>query len=81
MLPTWLWAAIGSTAVVFLVMLGLLIWALKTGEFKDVQEPARKMLEDKEPQPWPGKEKGSDTGREGEDAKDIQRPARKGGQP
>ena len=43
-----------ATAVVFL------IWAWRSGQFKNVEEAKYRMLEDREPEPWPGREKKSE---------------------
>lgn len=46
-----------ATGVVFL------IWAWRNGQFKNIEEAKYRMLEDREPEPWPDKkekEKGSD---------------------
>ena len=44
---------VGGMIVIALTALGFLIWGLLTGQFKDVEEAKYKMLEDKEPEPWP----------------------------
>ena len=44
-------------AVIALTGVGFLIWGLTHGQFKDVEEPKYRMLEDREPQPWPKKKK------------------------
>jgi nitrogen fixation-related uncharacterized protein len=33
----------------------LLIWGWKTGQFKNIEEAKYRMLEDREPEPWPEK--------------------------
>ncbi len=40
-------------AFVFLVGLVMMWWGISSGQFADVEEPARRMLEDREPLPWP----------------------------
>ncbi len=46
------------------IMVGAFIhWAWKDDQFKDLEEPARRMLEDREPLPWPGREKKAETGK------------------
>jgi len=39
--------------VIALSGIGFLIWGISTGQFKNVEEAKYKMLEDKEPEPWP----------------------------
>jgi nitrogen fixation-related uncharacterized protein len=33
--------------------IALIIWAWKTGQFKNIEEAKYRMLEDKEPEAWP----------------------------
>ena len=40
---------VAASGVVFLV------WAWKNGQFKNVEEAKYRMLEDREPAPWPAK--------------------------
>ena len=54
-MPLGLWVVILWMAFVFLFGLALMAWGLVTHQFDDVQEPARRMLEDIEPQSWPGR--------------------------
>jgi nitrogen fixation-related uncharacterized protein len=39
----------------------LFIWGWRTGQFREIEEPKYRMLEDREPQPWP--ENGTKGGR------------------
>ncbi len=55
---------IGSAAV---IGVGLLIWAWRSGQFKDIEEAKYRMLEDREPEPWPGR--GDKSGDEDEETK------------
>lgn len=48
-----LWLIAGWMVLVALTGIGFLIWGWKTGQFKDIEEAKYRMLEDKEPQPWP----------------------------
>jgi cbb3-type cytochrome oxidase maturation protein len=43
-------ALVALTGVVFLV------WGWKHGQFEDIEEAKYRMLEDREPEPWPGRE-------------------------
>lgn len=54
-MPLGLWFFVGW--MVFVVFTGIvfLIYGLLSGQFKDVEEPKYWMLEDREPEPWPGK--------------------------
>ena len=44
---------IGGMAVIALSAIAFLIWGLATQQFKNVEEVKYKMLEDREPEPWP----------------------------
>jgi cbb3-type cytochrome oxidase maturation protein len=46
---------IGSAAVIAVV---LFIWGRRSGQFRDIEEAKYRMLEDREPAPWPGRENG-----------------------
>lgn len=50
-----LWVFLGWMIFVVGTGLGLLIWGWKTGQFKNVEEAKYRMLEDREPEPWPEK--------------------------
>jgi nitrogen fixation-related uncharacterized protein len=44
---------IGGIAIVAISAIALLIWGLRSGQFRNVEEAKYKMLEDREPEPWP----------------------------
>ena len=56
MMPLGLWVVVGWMALVSLTGVVFIIWGWKNGQFKDVEEAKYRMLEDVEPQPWPGRE-------------------------
>ena len=58
MMPFGLWVFVGWMVLVALTGVAFLIWGWKRGQFKDVEEAKYKMLEDKEPEPWPDKNGG-----------------------
>lgn len=47
------WFFLTWLAFVFMTAIVLLIWGWRRGQFKNVEEAKYKMLEDKEPEPWP----------------------------
>lgn len=51
-----LWVVVGWMAFVFVFGLVLMGWGLMNGQFDDLQIAAIRMLEDREPEPWPGRE-------------------------
>jgi nitrogen fixation-related uncharacterized protein len=52
-----LWVFLGW--MIFVVFTGalFLIWAWRGGQFRNVEEAKYRMLEDREPEPWPEKPK------------------------
>lgn len=40
-----------------ITVVGFIVWFLREGQNKDIEEPKYRMLEDHEPEPWPGREK------------------------
>jgi cbb3-type cytochrome oxidase maturation protein len=56
MMPLGMWVVLGWMAFVILTGLAFLIWGWRTGQFRDIEEPKYRMLEDREPQPWPDNE-------------------------
>jgi cbb3-type cytochrome oxidase maturation protein len=53
MMPLGLWVVVGWMLLVALTGVAFLIWGWRKGQFKDVEEAKYKMLEDREPEPWP----------------------------
>jgi cbb3-type cytochrome oxidase maturation protein len=56
MMPLGLWGVVGWMALVSLTAVAFLIWGWKNGQFEDVEEAKYRMLDDHEPEPWPGRE-------------------------
>jgi nitrogen fixation-related uncharacterized protein len=50
-----LWVLVGWMIFVVGTGITLLIWGWKTGQFKNIEEAKYRMLEDREPEPWPEK--------------------------
>jgi cbb3-type cytochrome oxidase maturation protein len=46
--------------MIFMVFLGIafLIWGWRKGQFRNIEEPKYRMLEEREPEPWPRKKRG-----------------------
>jgi cbb3-type cytochrome oxidase maturation protein len=57
-MPLGLWVLIGW--MIFMAFLGIafIVWGWRQGQFRDIEEPKYRMLEEKEPQPWPRKKRG-----------------------
>ena len=60
MMPLGMWVVVGWMIFVPITVIALIIYAWKTGQFKDIEEAKYKMLEDKEPEPWPDQKGGSE---------------------
>ena len=58
MMPLGLWAFLLWMIFVTLTGVGLLAWGWRTGQFRNVEEVKYRVLEDKEPEGWPGREGG-----------------------
>jgi cbb3-type cytochrome oxidase maturation protein len=56
MMPLGMWVVLGWMAFVILTGLAFLVWGWRAGQFRDIEEPKYRMLEDREPQPWPDSE-------------------------
>ena len=46
--------------MIFMAFLGIafLVWGWRKGQFRNVEEPKYRMLEEREPEPWPRKKRG-----------------------
>ncbi|MCB2202661.1 hypothetical protein KQH56_01510 [bacterium] len=60
MMPFGMWVVVAWMIFVPLVAIGLILNGWKTGQFKDVEEAKYKMLEDRDPEPWPGRKGGGE---------------------
>ena len=56
-MPLGLWIVVGWMLFVILTALVMLITAWQSGQFKDIEEAKYRMLEEREPEPWPEKER------------------------
>jgi nitrogen fixation-related uncharacterized protein len=55
MMPLGLWVLVGWMAFVTASGVGLLLWAWRSGQFRHIEEAKYRMLEDRDPEPWPTK--------------------------
>jgi cbb3-type cytochrome oxidase maturation protein len=53
MMPLGMWVVVGWMVFVIFTGVALFLWGRRTGQFRDIEEPKYRMLEDTEPQPWP----------------------------
>ena len=54
-MPLGLWVVVGWMIFVSLTGIALLIWGWKRGQFEDIEGAKYRMLNDEEPEPWPGR--------------------------
>jgi hypothetical protein len=59
MMPMGMWVVVGWMIFVPFTVIVFIISAWKSGQFKNIEEAKYKMLEDKEPEPWPDRKGGS----------------------
>ena len=52
-MPLGLWVFLGWMGFVALTGVGFLVWGWKRGQFDDIEEAKYRMLEEREPEPWP----------------------------
>jgi cbb3-type cytochrome oxidase maturation protein len=53
MMPLGMWVVVGWMAFVALTAIVFFAWGWKHGQFRDIEEAKYRMLEDREPEPWP----------------------------
>jgi nitrogen fixation-related uncharacterized protein len=58
MMPLGMWAFLLWMIFVTLTGVVLLAWGWHTGQFRNIEEAKYRMLEDREPEGWPGREGG-----------------------
>jgi len=58
MMPLGVWAFLLWMIFVTLTGVVFLVWGWRTGQFRNVEEAKYRMLEEKEPEGWPGREGG-----------------------
>ena len=53
MMPLGMWVVVAWMAFVSLTGVAFWVWGWRTKQFKDIEEAKYRMLEEKEPEPWP----------------------------
>jgi cbb3-type cytochrome oxidase maturation protein len=53
-----IWLLVAWMILMALIGIGFLIWGWRKGQFRNIEEPKYRMLEDREPEPWPRKKRG-----------------------
>jgi nitrogen fixation-related uncharacterized protein len=54
------WFVLGWMVFVSLTGVAMLIWGWRRGQFRNIEEAKYKMLEDHDPEPWPGRKGGAE---------------------
>jgi cbb3-type cytochrome oxidase maturation protein len=60
MMPLGMWVVVGWMAFVSLTGLVAMVWGWRRGQFKNTEEAKYRMLEDKDPEPWPARKGGQE---------------------
>jgi cbb3-type cytochrome oxidase maturation protein len=55
MMPLGIWVVVGWMLFVIGTGVVSIIWGWKSGQFRDIEAAKYRMLEDREPQAWPGR--------------------------
>jgi cbb3-type cytochrome oxidase maturation protein len=53
-----MWVVVGWMAFVALTGVAFLVWGWRRGQFRDIEEAKYRMLEEREPEPWPERKGG-----------------------
>ena len=52
-MPFGLWTVVAWMAFVMFTTVVFIIWGWRSGQFRDIESIKYRMLEDREPEPWP----------------------------
>jgi len=55
-MPLGIWLLIAWMILMACIGIAFLVWGWRKGQFHDIEEPKFRMLDEKEPEPWPGRE-------------------------
>jgi nitrogen fixation-related uncharacterized protein len=58
MMPLGMWVVVGWMAFVALTGVAFLVWGWRRDQFRDIEEAKYRMLEEREPEPWPERKGG-----------------------
>jgi cbb3-type cytochrome oxidase maturation protein len=58
MMSLGLWLLVGWMIFMALVGVAFIVWGWRKGQFRNIEEAKYRMLDECEPQPWPGKDGG-----------------------
>jgi cbb3-type cytochrome oxidase maturation protein len=55
MMPLGIWLLVVWMIFMALVGIAFILWGWRKGQFRNIEEAKYRMLEEDEPQPWPGR--------------------------
>ena len=58
MMPYGMWVVVGWMVFVVLTGVMFILWGWQSGQFRDIEEAKYRMLDEKDPEPWPGRDGG-----------------------
>jgi cbb3-type cytochrome oxidase maturation protein len=53
--PLGLWVLVAWMILMVCIGIAFFIWGWRSGQFRHIEEPKYRMLDEKEPEPWPGR--------------------------
>ncbi len=59
-MPIGLWTVVAWMAFVMLTTIAFIIWGWRSGQFRNVEAVKYRVLEDREPEPWPDRRQGGE---------------------
>jgi cbb3-type cytochrome oxidase maturation protein len=54
-MPLGLWLLVAWMILMAFIGLVFLLWGWRKGQFRNIEEPKYRMLEEREPEPWPAR--------------------------
>ena len=53
-----LWLLVAWMILMACIGIAFVLWGWRSGQFRNIEEPKYRMLDEKEPEPWPGRKGG-----------------------
>lgn len=57
-MPLGIWLLVAWMILMAFIGIAFLVWGWRKGQFRDIEEPKYRMLEEREPEPWTRKKRG-----------------------
>lgn len=58
-MPLGLWLLTAWMILMVCIGIAFIVWGWRSGQFRHIEEPKYRMLDEKEPEPWPGRKGGA----------------------